>query len=165
MPIGLDNAYFTKNHVINSMHWPCGLGYQFLGPSHYACGGNNFCHNLLLWAGSCPAQILFYRAWERMIAQYPPATSMAHCSEPKLGVQATISTSHQQTTLKLAELPCANKTIYAISSSDSEKVSSETWPKKDGSTTRVYNLGATIDEIIPAQFVSGNKSLFLCKQS
>ena len=25
--------------------WPCGLECQFLGPCHYACGGNNLCYD------------------------------------------------------------------------------------------------------------------------
>ena len=32
-----------------------------------------FTTTILLWVGSCPAQLLFYTAWERIAAEYPPA--------------------------------------------------------------------------------------------
>ena len=31
---------------------------------------------ILLWAGSYPAQFLFYKAWEKMTAQNPPETGI-----------------------------------------------------------------------------------------
>ena len=30
---------------------------------------------ILLWVGSCPAQLLFHAAWEKMTAQNPPVTN------------------------------------------------------------------------------------------
>ena len=74
MLTGLGNAHHTKDHMANKMHQPYGLSCQLLGLHPYACGSNNLCHNHLLWARLCPTQLLFYTAWERITAQYPPVT-------------------------------------------------------------------------------------------
>ena len=53
---------------------PCGPECQLLGPIYYACGGNNVPCIHSLWVGSCPTQLLFYAALERMTAEFTPAT-------------------------------------------------------------------------------------------